>query len=332
VKPKVTYAEFVAAQEVRTENTFAKGTVAWVVQRMILDIASQESMKQLGVTHLYGLRAIQRMPIGSRKAAELKRPDFIEFVKWRRQEVGAATANQTISMLRGAFKYASATWADCEDLGGVVVEISAAMPYLQKHSLVSKSTPRTRRPTEEEIAKLLAYYEEHPGRVIRMPDIIAFALVSSRRISEICRITHGDVDYDTATYWVRDLKHPTKKKGNDKEFLLFPVIEQIIRRQPRLRPDDPSERVFPFIPECVSQSFITAKKAVAAETGDPTILTLRLHDHRAEAISKWLLSGMPPEDVRLAVSGHNDTRILETVYDRRGASDLKKKYLPQPAA
>jgi integrase len=325
VKPKVTYAEFVAAQEVRTENTFAKGTVAWVVQRMILDIASQESMKQLGVTHLYGLRAIQRMPIGSRKAAELKRPDFIEFVKWRRQEVGAATANQTISMLRGAFKYASATWADCEDLGGVVVEISAAMPYLQKHSLVSKSTPRTRRPTEEEIAKLLAYYEEHPGRVIRMPDIIAFALVSSRRISEICRITHGDVDYDTATYWVRDLKHPTKKKGNDKRFVLWPELVAIIKRQPRLTAD-PKERIFPFNSRSCSASYYEAKKAL-------NIVGLRFHDNRGEAISQWLLK-MSPEDVRLAVSGHDNTKILERVYDRRDSLDIVKNkfaHLLQPA-
>jgi hypothetical protein len=44
------------------------------------------------------------------------------------------------------------------------------------------------------------------------------------------------------------------------------------------------------------------------------------------------LKGRKPNDQRQAVSGHNDTRILETVYDRRGASDLKKKYLPQPAA
>lgn len=29
-----------------------------------------------------------------------------------------------------------------------------------------------------------------------MPDIIAFALVSTRRIGEICRITHSDVEWD----------------------------------------------------------------------------------------------------------------------------------------
>jgi integrase len=323
-------------------GNYTKGTLAWIIQRVIDDVAEQagnEDVKQLGETHLYGLKALQRMPIAKAIAARMTRSDFIEFAKWRRDQpnkrggkVGAATAKQSLTHISGALKYACSTWDDCADLVPVLVQFDAAGKFLEKRGLIGKAQRRTRRPSDDEVIRILDYYKRHPGRVLRMPEVIAFCLASARRRGEVCRLKWGDVDFEKKVYWVRDLKHPTKKKGNDKEFLLFPVIEQIIRRQPRLRPDDPAERVFPFIPECVSQSFITAKKAVAAETGDPTILTLRLHDHRAEAISKWLLSGMPPEDVRLAVSGHNDTRILETVYDRRGASDLKKKYLPQPAA
>ena len=184
-------------------------------------------------------------------------------------------------------------------------------------------------------ALFLDYWTRHPGRVLRMADVVAFIWASARRRGEVCRITWGDVDFENGVYWVRDLEHPTKKKGNDKHFLLFPEIAQIIRRQPRLRPDDPTERVFPFVKESLTQQFIAARKAIAEETGNDAILTLRLHDYRATSISMYLLKGMPPEDVRLAVSGHNDTRILETVYDRRDASDLKNKYagmMAQPAA
>lgn len=300
---------------------FLERSVAWVIQRMIDDIQSQASMKQLGLTHLYGLRAMQRMPIGTRKASTIRRQDIIEFIKWRRQSVGAATANQTLSLLRGAMKHASATWEDCESLGEVVVQIGAALPYLQKHGLVSKSTPRTRRPTDEEITALLGYYQEpkRAGRSkIRMPDVIAFALVSSRRISEICRITWGDVDFETSTYWVRDLKHPTRKKGNDKRFVLWPELATIIKRQPRTGLD-PKERIFPFNSRSCSASYYEAKKAL-------NIVGLRFHDNRGEAISQWLLK-MPPEDVRLAVSGHDNTKILERVYDRRDSLDIvKNKY------
>lgn len=317
MKPKLTYAEFVAAKQKQSND----GTVAHVIQCMIDDIAAQPTtMKQLGLTHLYGLKQIQRMPIGAREAASLKRQDIIEFVKWRRQSVGPSTAMQSVSMLRGVFKFASATWDDCEILGEVVVAIGAALPYLQKHGLVSKSIPRTRRPTDEEITALLNYYRE-PKRAkrskIRMPEIIAFALVSSRRISEICRITWGDVDFETASYWVRDLKHPTKKKGNDKRFILFPELATIIRRQPRKDPSDPNECVFPFNSRSCSASYYEAKKALG-------IIGLRFHDNRGEAISRWLLT-MPPEDVRVAVSGHDNTRILERVYDRRDSLDILKK-------
>jgi integrase len=294
-------------------------TVTQIIQRMIDDIAANPDMNQLGTTRLYGLRALQAMPIGERVAASLKRQDIIEFIKWRRKDVCAATALQTLSMLRGAFKHASATWDDCENLADVVVAIGAALPYLQKHNLIAKSTPRTRRPSDDEITALLNYYRE-PRRAhrskIRMPEIIAFALVSSRRISEICRITWGDVDFDNACYWVRDLKHPTKKKGNDKQFILFPELATIIKRQPR-HGMDPSERVFPFNSKSCSASYTVAKKALGIEG-------LRFHDNRGEAISRWLLE-MGAEDVRVAVSGHDNTKILERVYDRRSSLDIVKK-------
>jgi integrase len=338
-KPRLSYAQVFGVKTQLSE--FSRGTLAWLTQRVIEDIAAQSGnpdVKQLGVTHMYGLKALQRMPIGQEKVSALKRSDFIEFVKWRRDQptrqgrkVGAATAKQSLMHISGVIKYACSTWDDCEDLVPVQIHLEAASKFCGKRGLVAKANRRTRRPSDEEVALLLDYWKRHPGRVLRMPDVVAFCLASARRRGEVCRLTWGDVDFENQVYWVRDVKHPTKKKGNDKQFLLFPAIEQIIRRQPRIG-TDPAERIFPFVAESITQQFIAAKKAIAEETGDPTILTLRLHDHRAEAISKWLLSGMPPEDVRLAVSGHNDTRILETVYDRRGASDLKKKYLPQPAA
>lgn len=320
MKQKVTYAEFVAAQQKHQE-----GTVAWVIERMIQDIAAQpNTMKQLGTTHLYGLRAIQRMPIAAAVASSIKRQDIIEFAKWRRQDVGPATANQTLSMLAGAFKYAASTWDDCEDVANGVAAIEAAKTFLTKHGLVSKSVPRKRVPTDEELARLLAYYAEHPGRVIRMPDVIAFALVSTRRIGEICRIIHGDIDWDrkddsgnpTPMYMVRDLKHPKKKLGNHKWFPLFPELAEIIRRQPRLDPNDPNERVFPFNSRSASASYYEAKKALG-------IQNLRFHDNRREAITRWL-DKFPPHKVKL-ISGHETTHILERVYDAQDPQDLHKE-------
>jgi hypothetical protein len=38
--------------------------------------------------------------------------------------------------------------------------ITAALPFMKKHSLVSKSTPRDRLPQDEEIARLRAFYRK----------------------------------------------------------------------------------------------------------------------------------------------------------------------------
>jgi integrase len=283
------------------------------------------------------------MPVGQEKVVELKRSTFIEFTKWRRDQptrrggkVGAATAKQSLMHIAGVIKYACATWDDCEDLVPVLVHLKAAGKFLGKRGLIAKANRRTRRVEDEEVVAMLAYYQRHPGRVLRMPEVIAFCLASGRRRGEVCRITWGDIDFENKEYWVRDLKHPTKKRGNDKRFILFPVIEKVIRRQIRLRPDDPNERIFPFVPESITQSFICAKKAIAAETGNPAILTLRLHDHRAEAISKWLLILDSAEDVAMCVSGHDNTKTIKAHYDRRSPQEvMRAKYghlMQQPAA
>lgn len=322
---------------------FKTGTVAWLIQRVMEDIAGQTEAKQLGYSHFCGLRAMQRMPFGQKIAANLKRSDFIDFMKWRREQivphttrkVGAATAKQTLTYLSSAMKHACSTWDDCESLVQVLVHLDAAKKFLVKRGVVGKAASRTRRVKDEEVVMLLDYYRRHPGRILRMQEVIAFCLASGRRRGEVCRITWGDIDFEDQLYWVRDLKHPTKKKGNDKQFVLFPVIADVIRRQIRLRPDDPTERVFPFIKESITQSFICAKKAIAKETGDDTILTLRLHDHRAEAISKWLLVLDSEEDVARCVSGHDGTKMIKAHYDRRSTQEvMKHKYqhlMKQPA-
>lgn len=94
-----------------TEPTLADfrvGTVAWLIQRMIEETAASD-MKQLGPSHIYGLRALQRASIGKKKASALKRIDIIEHCKQRRSTPGprikkpvcAATVNQDITFLSG---------------------------------------------------------------------------------------------------------------------------------------------------------------------------------------------------------------------------------------
>lgn len=309
-KPRITLAQFRAMQQ-------GKPTVGALIERYIGEmngLNGQPAVRVIGESQMYAMRAMQRRPIAAVVAEELTKHHIIADAKERRLQVCPATVMHDTSNLSVVLQYAGAAWPECDDLTDAAVQ--AAKPFLTKHGLIGKSTPRKRRPTEAELDALLAYFEtpakRGKAREIRMPDIIAFALVSTRRLGEICRITYGDIDWQKRVYVVRDLKHPTKKRGNDKAFALWPELAQIIERQPRAS-DSPAERVFPFNPKSCSAAYTLAKKRLGIEG-------LRFHDNRREAVTLWL-SKLPPHKVR-QISGHETTVILERVYSAPKPEEL----------
>ena len=308
-KPRVTYAQVFAP----------KLTIAMLIQRVMDDVAaSPTTIRQFGTSALFTLKRLQREPIGAVPAAELAKHHVIDHCKRRRLKVCAATTKGDITALRGVINHAAATFPDCEDLSLAAFE--AAKHFLVKNNLIGKSTPRSRRPTDEEIGALLAdlaISDAHPNTNIKMVPVVLFGLASSRRRGEIVRIPHGDVDYENKVYWVRDVKHPTKKKGNDKCFTLWPELEQIIKAQPRLTPDDPAELILPYNGESVGKRYIDAKKRCG-------IVNLRFHDNRREAVSRWLLKLGSGDKVRKLVSGHDTEKVFNSVYDGRTTLEIMR--------
>jgi integrase len=315
--------------EVPTEPVQHKeGTFGWIIQRVIDDIAAQPDIKQQGYSQLCTLRLVQRSPISKKIADKLLDQDFIDHAKERRKEVKGATVMQDITFIRGVLKYARSSWKDCRGLSAVLEELEAARPFLMKHGLIAKAAPRKRVPTDDEISRLIAYFTEH-GKdrrtKIRMVPLILFALASSRRIGEICRMTHGDIEWDNKDehgnpapmYWIRDLKHPTKKKGNDKRFAMLEPMPEIIRMMPRLT-NDPNERVFPFVAHSCSAKYTAAKRALG-------IVGLRFHDCRRESITRWLAVFKSPHTVK-QISGHDTIQILERNYDASDPSLLHEEF------
>lgn len=318
-KPRLTYAEFVSLRAAPAAND-SRITLARLIERYIAEM-DQPHMKPLGPSHKYTLRVIARMPIGAKVATELRKTDVMDMAKELRKSIVAATVQQYVTFLRGVLKYAPAAWDDCERVSDAA--IAAAKPTLMKFGMIGKSTPRKRIPTDVELEALLAYYatpnRRGKKRFIRMPDLIAFALASTRRIGEICRIRRSDIDWDrldkegmaTPMYMVRDCKHPTKKLGNHKWFPLFPELAEIIRMQPVVPGDD---RVFPFNSKSASASYTIAKKRLS-------IVGLRFHDNRRAAITRWLAKLKSAHKVRF-ISGHENTLILERVYDATDPATL----------
>ena len=299
-------------------------TVAGLITRYITEKATSPEMKACGESQEYTLRAMARTALGLKQAVALTKADIIGYARMRRQQcvintkrlVTAMTAGKELSCLGVVLKYAASAWEDCEEVS--VAAITAAHPFLVNNGLISKGEPRSRRPTDEEIHALLdlfAKQAQHRTTKIDMAQVLAFALVSTRRLGEICRVTWGDIDWERSTYWVRDLKHPTKKKGNDKEFPLFAELAEVIKRQPRTT-ETPAERVFPYNAKSCSQRFIDANQRLG-------IVGLRFHDARREAITRWL-EKLQPHEVK-QISGHETTQILERVYHRPKATDLGAK-------
>ena len=299
---------------------FKPMSVGYVIQRFIEEMAGPH-MKAIGESQMCILRVIQRMPLGKVRADELDDEHILTFAKQLRNgEYGArkkarspATVNQYIVYLGGALSFAKSAWRECKAVkAGAITD---AKPFLVKNRMIGKSEPRKRVPVGDEIERILAHYETHTRRRVPMPQIIAFALVSTGRLGEIARIQWGDIDMDrkdadgndAPMYMVRDLKHPTKKLGNNKSFPLFPELAEIIRMMPRLAPSDPSERVFKFNAKSASASYTVTKKALG-------ITNLRFHDNRRKAITTWLARLKSPHKVKL-ISGHETTAILERVYD-----------------
>ncbi len=298
-------------------NPFTPYTVAWLMERYIHDMngwGGNAPIKPLGETNYYKLKQLQAMPIGALEAAKLTDDDVKDHCRERAKTVCPATVMHDFTALRVVLKYAPSEWKDCKHISHRPLKL--AKPAMLARGYIGKSTPRTRVPTDDEIERLIGFFstpkrKAASNEITAMPDMIAFALMSSRRVGEICRIRRSDINWENLDkdgnraplYMVRDMKDPKKKVGNHGVFPLFPELEEIIRRQP-----EKDDRIFPYRAKSVSAKYTRAKRELG-------IVGLRFHDCRREAITRALAKGLSPHQVRHYYSGHKTTVMLERVYD-----------------
>lgn len=302
MKTKVTYAEFVAAKQ--------NGTVASTIRRFIRD-TEQPGAKPLGLSHSYTLKRLARSPIGELRLEELKPQDFLDHCRARKAAgIQPQTVMQDMTYLSGVLKHAVQVWDVPE---GCLSAYKKAQPLLVKQQLIAKSTPRTRRPTPEEIAALLAFFDQqakHKNTKLPMRAIVEFSLKTARRISETCRIRWDDLDTEKRLCLVRDLKNP-KGKGFHDSFPLLGDAWDLVMAQPRK-----DERIFPYCAKSCGASYTRAKKQLG-------IKDLRLHDNRREKISRMFEEGYSvPEVAKLSL--HRNPHLLLRVYTVLKPEDLHR--------
>lgn len=207
---------------------------------------------------------------------------------------GPSTVNNDFIWLRTAMRAVRIG----RDLPLDLLAVDDAAFICRKEGLISKSGQRDRRPSLDELDQLLTHFEERDGRAqTPMVDIVQFALFSTRRQEEICRIRWADVDHDRQRVLVRDMKHP--KQLVDTWVFLPDLAWRVLLRQPVSE----DGRIFPYKSKTVSTNFTRACALLGIED-------LHFHDLRHEGTS-WLFE-LGWEIPRVAsVTGHKAWTSLQ---------------------
>lgn len=263
----------------------------------VIDTYLKDTRKAFGKTKRQVLNTIKQSDLGRMRCTQIDSTVLIDFAK--SLGVQPQTVGNYMSHLSSIFLVARPAWGYPLDQQAM----ADAKTVAQRLGLISRSNERTRRPTLQELDKLM----EHFGRVqakrsdsMPMQRIMAFAIFSTRRQEEITRLAAADLDEKHSEIIVRDMKHPGEKVGNDVVTHLPPQALAIMKRQMELHPGD---RIFPHNGDTISTAFTRACKILGIED-------LHFHDLRHEGVS-WLFE-MGWSIPRVStVSGHRSWKSLQ---------------------
>lgn len=262
-------------------------------------------MKEVGKcprrSKAFSLETLQKK-LGNVRIVDLNRERLITFGRDRARE-GAGPV--TLSADLGYVKLIVAHAAAVHGIAVSAEPVDLARIALKRLGLVGKSKCRDRRPTRDELDRLMAHLEENPRQSIPIARIVRFAIATAMRQDEICRIRWQDVDSETRTVIVRDRKDPRDKSGNHQRVPLLSASGidawQLLTEQAKL--SSGGDRVFPYNGRSVGTAFRRACRELGIEN-------LHFHDLRHEAASRLFEAGFAIEQVAL-VTGHRDWKMLK---------------------
>lgn len=268
--------------------------------------APQEAITLADLIDRY-VKEMARMgtPVGATKRGNLRR--WSESLGER--EIGTLTGKDVVDHLAGRAVSPATRTLELVFLGNVLDAgrslwnltipdiIPAARPTLRRQGLVGKPRERDRRPTQDELDRLAAFYRYNFG-AIPMRDIIPFAIDTAMRLGEIVSLRWADYrPGDKPMIKIRDRKHPQHKAGNDQTVPLLGQSAAIIDRQPRN-----GALIFPFKADSIGASFRRACIRLGIDD-------LHLHDLRHEGTSRLFEQGYQIQEVAI-VTGHTDWKSL----------------------
>ncbi len=256
-------------------------------------------------TEFYTLKKLEA-GLGGQRVATMTPEHLVAFANMRREEgAGGYTINMDVSKLGTVMRF-----------GGVALKVvlpdvvGAARPLLAHLRLIEGGGKRERRPTEDELTRVIGQILLKRGLIYA--EAVAFAACSAMRRGEVCAVSDADINKVTHIANVMR-KHPRKGKVLEKVPLLGEAWEISERRMAA-----GAGRLFPIAPGTLSKYFKEACDAIG-------VVELRLHDMRHEGASRLFEQGYQLHQVAL-VTGHKKWENLKRY------TNLKPEDLTKPPA
>lgn len=252
----------------------------------------------------YQLKTLERL-LGRYVAARLTPDDLVGFASARKDEgAGPYTVNMDISKLGTVMRYGAASLRVA--LPDVV---GSSRPLLTHLRLIGGGGIRERRPTDDELQRIIDHLRENYGDIYA--DATAFAAATALRRGEVCALKRSDLDAATKCATVAR-KHPRKGK----EIKSVPMTVEgwdVAMRQP----EHEDGRVFPIHEQTLSKYFRWTCQALS-------IPDLHFHDLRHDGTSKLFEAGYSVPEVGL-VTGHKSLGNLSR-YTNLRPEDVAAKF------
>lgn len=275
-------------------------TLAQAIDRYIA-----ESEREIGRTKAQVLRVIKNHDIANMRCSRIASADIITFAQGIKAQ--PQTRGNYLSHLAAIFAIARPMWGYELDQKAMADAITVA----KRMGITSRSAQRNRRPTMDELEKLLTHFmnrRERTPQAMPMHKVVLFALFSTRRQEEITRIRWEHYEPHNKRVLVKDMKNPGEKIGNDVWVDLPDQAMRVIDSMPRRK-----DEIFPYSTDAITANFTRACKLLGIED-------LHFHDLRHEGVTRLFEMGLNIPHVA-ATSGHRSWVSLKRYTHIRQSGD-----------
>lgn len=227
---------------------------------------------------------------------------FSDYRDKRLKQVQPGTVLRELGLLRAIFETAIREWEH-------------PLPQNPIASLKKPRAPegRDRRLLPGELEAIVAACAD--GRSEWLLPAVYFAVETGMRRGELLKMRWRDVDLAAGV-----LNIPVTKTDKSRRIPLTDRAVEILRD--RAEGNSPADVVFPVSANAFRLGWERCKKR-AAKLGTPQVQSLRFHDLRHEAVSRFFEMGLNTAEVA-SISGHRDLRSLFR-YTHLKAEDLVQK-------